>query len=826
MNAAATMALAIALAASCANLLGPAAAALDWQNNHWSESGMRTAPPHGGTSLALASTERHAHSDNIQDGALQASLDAVQREFEHAQTPSAYQQARAHALLVMKEGDQTKRPVIAFQAALIAADCTYFATAEDRQSQDREWAKAEMTDLNEAARRFTDAASRPWVERYVNLLAASAMHILQGVLPKIQPALKDLCRQLAADAERTIPEKFHYRARQDRTEDDVETERNLARLSWQYGSRNSARARLLNAIDEARRDGKIDLWLQLEEERYQAERSLNPPEVPLQQLREEARLGAQGLRESYSSRAGRIWVNALFDQAYGQMLQDQMSSSESATPAELFRSSETLKARTLLDAMSAPPSELAQANRPAAESLETEVLGFAKDTSDENDVQMQETKLISQLSPFGAVGDREGKRQASLARLEQMYQNAGAGFAEASKPASLERVQSALEPKEAILEYVIPFNEFYRDQHLYIFLITHTSFVIAHVKLDDVLPRNSMNSFSISVDGKAPVTFSPLGERVAALREEIRENEDKAARLDLKAFYRVLIEPLIGKGFKPKDYDRLIVVPHGPLHYLPFGALLDDEGKFLVQTTAISIVPSASIWLLLQGRSSGAIHSFVGFGNPTLNRPDLPSLSASESEVNRIADELNLPEADAKHVYIREQATEERFLREAPGANLLHISTHGEFPDENALDRHGVMLGKGQSDDGVVRASTVRKLNLSLNRLVVLSVCNGGLYRIGPADEPYGLLPAFLQAGSQNAVGTLWKVEEVYGRLLTTEFYKTVLNVGSAEALRQASVAFIRQGQTIRRWAGFASIGPGRPFSMSGGGKLDSVAPR
>jgi len=143
-----------------------------------------------------------------------------------------------------------------------------------------------------------------------------------------------------------------------------------------------------------------------------------------------------------------------------------------------------------------------------------------------------------------------------------------------------------------------------------------------------------------------------------------------------------------------------------------FGFSRDDaEGKFLVQKTAITIVPSASVWLLLLVRSKAAIRNVVAFGNPLLNRPDLPSRRAAESEVKRISEELTITGPDPKHVYVREEATEERLQREAPGANLLHIATHGEFPDENARDRHGIMLGQGKPEDGVVRASTIRKLN-------------------------------------------------------------------------------------------------------------------
>jgi CHAT domain-containing protein len=529
-------------------------------------------------------------------------------------------------------------------------------------------------------------------------------------------------------------------------------------------------------------------------------------------LRSEARVGAQGLRELYSSRAGRIWVNSMFDQTYGQMLQDQLSSHDPGTAPEIFRACETLKARTLLDELSARPAELNSTIRTEAESLESRVLGFAAGAMQEDSILQQELSLLSQLSPFGPLGDRQGERKDLLAQLEHIYQKAAAGFDQAAKPAALEQVQRALEPKEAILEYVIPFDEFYRDQNLWILLITKSGFRLAHVSLDQVLPRNSTNSMGISVDGKAPIQTSPLSEAVAELREGIRKNDDKSARDYLKVFHQILIQPLMDQGFRPLDFDRLIVVPHGPLHYLPFSALMDGDGKFLIQKSAVSIAPSASIWLLLTGRTGIARH-FVAFGNPLLNRPDLPSLGSSETEVHQIAESLVQLDTKDKDVYVQAQATSERFLSEAPRCHLLHVATHGEFPDANALDRHGILLAQAGKDDGAVRASAVRELNLSSTRLVMLSVCNGGLYRIGPADEPYGLMPAFLQAGSQNVVGTLWKVEDSYGRLVATEFYKN-LKSGPAEALRQASLVLIEQDQPVRRWASFVSVGPGRPFPV------------
>jgi CHAT domain-containing protein len=730
-----------------------------------------------------------------------------------AKTPDAFRQVRQHALLVVAEATKVQQTAIAFEAAVLAAHCTYRTLPVERQSQDQHWAETELADLTEAARRFSDSVSRPWFERYVNLLAATMDHLTEGVLPRIHATIENAMRRLAASAEQTIPPDFSYRVtKQESDPEGIATAQSLAVLSWRYGSADVARARLREAINRARQWGRVVTWLDLEKERYSYERREHPPGIPLQELRDEARSGAQGLRESYSSRAGRILVSAMFDQVYGQMLEDQLSSPLSATAAEIFRTSETLKARVLLNQMSIPPAELRSGNRAEAETLENEILGFAKGGEPEGDILREEMNLISLLNPFGPLIDIAGERQQRVAQLEQIYRKAGVGFEQAAKPAALEAVQQALEPKEAILEYVIPYNEFYRDQTLLILLITKDGVRAVHLSLDGLFSRNFNDSVGYSIDGKASVQVSPLSERVTSLRAEVRVNENEAARSDLKAFYQALIQPLVDRGFQPRNYDRLIIVPHGPLHYLPFSALMDDEGEFLVQKTAISIVPSASIWLRLVGEYR-TVQNFVAFGNPSLNRPDLPSLQASENEVNEIFASLDLVAKNRDDIFVGEQATSEHFLREAPRSSLLHVATHGEFPAENALDRHGILLGQSGSDDGAVRASAVRKLNLTSTWLVVLSVCNGGLYRIGPADEPYGLVPAFLEAGSQNVVSTLWKVEDLYGRPLVTEFYKHVLKSGPAEALRQASLNFIGQGQTIRRWADFISIGPGRPFN-------------
>jgi CHAT domain-containing protein len=259
-------------------------------------------------------------------------------------------------------------------------------------------------------------------------------------------------------------------------------------------------------------------------------------------------------------------------------------------------------------------------------------------------------------------------------------------------------------------------------------------------------------------------------------------------------------------GFRPESYRRLVIVPHGALHYVPFAALLDDSGRFLIAKSEIVVAPSASVWQMLGSRSSEA-RKFVAFANPDLVSRSVEDLPYSDQEAAEIV--KSMP-PQGHQVFRGKNATKARLLAAAPTADVLHFATHGEFPDENAMDVHAIWLADEDGRSAALSAAEVRKLPLRGTRLVVLSVCNGGLYRIGPADEPYGLLPAFLEAGAQNVSGTLWPLDDQFGRDFMIEFYKHLSADGAAGALRKASMRFIEEDEYIRRWAAFILVGSGR----------------
>ena len=125
-----------------------------------------------------------------------------------------------------------------------------------------------------------------------------------------------------------------------------------------------------------------------------------------------------------------------------------------------------------------------------------------------------------------------------------------------------------------------------------------------------------------------------------------------------------------------------MIVPHGVLQYVPFAALLDETGKPLIKKTAIAMEPSTSVWRKLLERS-GPVRGWVAYANPKLEA-GLDALDNSQREVEAIAP---LMKGLGTTVRTRESATLAAFSQDAPAAGILHIATHGRFPDRECLGR-------------------------------------------------------------------------------------------------------------------------------------------
>jgi CHAT domain-containing protein len=124
---------------------------------------------------------------------------------------------------------------------------------------------------------------------------------------------------------------------------------------------------------------------------------------------------------------------------------------------------------------------------------------------------------------------------------------------------------------------------------------------MAHVQSDSP-PDGLTLAGRLTVDRGEPLDLSAPNNLIVKTRTAIRSRDDRKARRNLKELHRLLIKPIAQTGFRPESFRRLLIVPHGVLHYVPFAALIDPEGRFLITKTEVVIAPSASAWRLLRLR--------------------------------------------------------------------------------------------------------------------------------------------------------------------------------------------------------------------------------
>lgn len=244
------------------------------------------------------------------------------------------------------------------------------------------------------------------------------------------------------------------------------------------------------------------------------------------------------------------------------------------------------------------------------------------------------------------------------------------------------------------------------------------------------------------------------------------------AQAILLQLYQILIAPL-------KDqlagYSKLIIVPHGALHYLPFHALYDGS-SYLIERYEINYLPNASS---LRYCHEAVIDAKI---NITVGHSNGGRLPHAVEEARMIASLLN------GRALLEEQATLEKICDAIPECRALHLATHGDFRPDNPLFS-GLTFS-----DGWLTTMDIFNLRLKAS-LVTLSACQTGRNVVGGGDELLGLMRAFFSAGTASLVLTLWAVEDRSTARIMENFYLNMIEgKGKGEALRCAQLQFIRGG--------------------------------
>lgn len=284
--------------------------------------------------------------------------------------------------------------------------------------------------------------------------------------------------------------------------------------------------------------------------------------------------------------------------------------------------------------------------------------------------------------------------------------------------------------------------------------------------------------------------------------ELLTVSHQSLARAESEATLAELSRELLGPAASLLGGRRLVIVPDGALHYLPFAALPDPAGDApLVARHEIVTLPSASsLAALRQETSQRPPGTLAVVADPASNLPYSREEAEALLALVPPGRRLGALGADANRNTV--------FSGKLANYRLIHFATHG------ILDTAHPELSRLALSGGDLLSHEVYRLRLPAD-LVVLSACRTALGKEIRGEGLVGLTRGFFQAGARSVVVSLWEVEDRATAELMRRFYRGMLKGGlpPAAALRAAQDSLRREPgwDAPYFWAGFVLEGDWQP---------------
>ncbi len=292
----------------------------------------------------------------------------------------------------------------------------------------------------------------------------------------------------------------------------------------------------------------------------------------------------------------------------------------------------------------------------------------------------------------------------------------------------------------------------------------------------------------------------------------------------LQQLYQLLIQP-IADLLPTKPDSRIVFMPQGALFFVPFAALQDASGNYLIQNHTVLTAPSIQVLNLTRKAQVNQVTTSQPSKALIVGNPTMPKISLAPGEPPQQLSPLPWTEAEAKVIasllkteaITGDRAAKTAILQKMPTARFIHLATHGLIDDFKGMGVPGAIAlapdpvkastpQNRTTENGILTADEI--LDLKLNaELVVLSACDTAQGRI-TGDGVIGLSRSFISAGVPSLVVSLWSVPDDSTMFLMAEFYQNLQQTtDKASALRQAMLTTLQRYPSPRDWAAFTLIG-------------------
>ncbi|WP_287521026.1 CHAT domain-containing protein [Okeania sp. SIO2C2] len=423
--------------------------------------------------------------------------------------------------------------------------------------------------------------------------------------------------------------------------------------------------------------------------------------------------------------------------------------------------------------------------------------------------------------------------QTKAKQLEDKLSRRSSEFRNLSQPITLEAIQEKIPADAALVELVRyrPFNPFNPK-----------------VPPNKGFGKPRYAAYILYQKGEPQVIDLGEAEGIDHVVKELRDKlvvsnprTIKTLKKSARKLDKFVMEPvrqLLG------ETKTILLSPDATLNLIPFEALVDENNQYLVENYQISYLTSGRD--LLRPNSNNKRQSALVIADPFYHSPvvainrsveNISQLFATETfgrlegtaqEAEAIQTTMGLSDNQIK---TKQQATENA-LKQVKNPDFLHIATHGFFLSkptsenptnlDNPLFRSGLVFTgveerQSGGDDGVFTADEATLLNLVGTQLVVLSACDTGIGDISTGEGIYGLRRAFVIAGSESQMISLWKVEDNATKDLMVAYYQGLkVGKGRRDALLEIQRNWLKEGEYEHPyyWASFIFSGDGTPIAL------------